>query len=296
MKKENSYLFSFLEYLKSEKNFSLNTINSYKRDIQQFFSYLEEKSLELESVSVKELRNYLAYLKEINSRSSIARKISSLRSFFKFLVKKHNFFSNPAKVLFSPKLEKKLPIFLDKTEIIELIESPDPNTPLGKRDRAILEVLYATGIRVSEIVNLNIWDIDLNSEEIKVVGKGAKERIVILGEKAREALKIYIREARPELLKGKEEEALFVNKSGTRLTVRSIQRMVDKYIKILGSRKKVTPHSIRHTFATHLLEGGADLRSVQELLGHSSLSTTQIYTHLTKERLKKIYDQTHPRA
>lgn len=294
--KDNFYLFSFLEELKSGKNFSLNTIFSYKRDIQQFLSYLAEKNINLKDISVKELRNYLSYLREINSRSSIARKISSLRSFFKFLVKKQIISSNPAKIVFMPKLEKKLPVFLDKIEITELIEAPDINTPLGKRDRAILEVFYATGMRISEIVSLNIWDIDLTSEEIKVLGKGGRERIVILGKKAQEALREYITTARKELLKDKEEEALFLNKSGTRLTVRSIQRMVNKYIKILGIRKKVTPHSLRHTFATHLLEGGADLRSVQELLGHSSLSTTQIYTHLTGERLKKIYEKAHPRA
>lgn len=290
------YLFSFLDYLKGEKNVSLNTIVSYNRDIKQFLHYLRGQNIDLKKVTVRELRNYLAYLKEMNSRSSIARKISSLRSFFKFLVKKHNFPSNPAVIIFSPKLDKKLPVFLDKDEIVELIETPDVNTPLGKRDRAILEILYATGMRVSEIVSLNIWDIDLNSEEIKVLGKGSKERIVVFGRKAQEALKEYIMQGRNELLKEKEEETLLINRFGTKLTVRSVQRMVNKYVKILGNRKKITPHSLRHTFATHLLEGGADLRSVQELLGHSSLSTTQLYTHITKERLKKVYEQAHPRA
>lgn len=289
------YLQLFLDYLKYQKNSSEHTISAYSHDIIEFQNFCDEKNIDITRVEYLTLRNYLGYLHKKISKRSIARKLASLRSFYKFLVKYGYCKENPANLISTPKQDKKLPSFLDTNAICELLNIPDENTPLGIRDKAILELLYATGMRVSEIVSLNIFDIDHNSDEIKIMGKGKKERIVLMGKFAQDAIKKYILTGYPKLQK-KPGGALFLNKNGERLSARSIQRIVEKYIKILGEKKNITPHSLRHSFATHLLERGADLRTVQELLGHSSLSTTQIYTHLTKERLKQVYDKYHPRA
>lgn len=288
------YLQIFLDYLKYQKNVSEHTLSAYSKDLVDFLNFLEEKKCDILEVNYPLLRNYLGHLREGLSKKSVARKLASLRTFYKFLVREGKIKENPALLVSSPRLNKKLPSFLDLPQIEELLQLPE-HTPAGTRDKAILELLYATGMRVSEIVFLNIWEVDLNSDEIKILGKGKKERIVLMGKYSQDALREYLFSSRPHLQKNN-EKALFLNKYGGRLTSRGVQRIVEKYIKILGERKNITPHSLRHSFATHLLERGADLRSVQELLGHASLSTTQIYTHLTKERLKEIHKKYHPRG
>lgn len=288
------YLQIFLDYLKYQKDVSEHTLSAYSKDLVDFLNFLEEKKCGILEVNYLLLRNYLGHLREKLSKKSVARKLASLRTFYKFLVREGKIKENPALLVSSPRLDKKLPSFLDLPQIEELLRLPEP-TPSGTRDKAILELLYATGMRVSEIVSLNIWEVDLNSDEIKILGKGKKERIVLMGKYSQVAIREYLFSSRPHFQKNN-EKALFLNKYGGRLTSRGVQRIVEKYIKILGEKKNITPHSLRHSFATHLLERGADLRSVQELLGHASLSTTQIYTHLTKERLKEIHKKYHPRG
>lgn len=288
------YLQVFLDYLKYQKNVSEHTLSAYSKDLVDFLNFLEEKKCDVLEVNYPLLRNYLGILRERLSKKSVVRKLASLRTFYKFLVQKGEMKENPALLVSSPRVDKKLPSFLDIPQIEELLQLPD-NTPTGIRDRAILELLYATGIRVSEIVSLNIWEVDLTSDEIKILGKGKRERIVLVGKYSQDALREYLLSSRPYFQRNN-EDALFLNKYGGRLTSRGVQRIVEKYTKILGEKKKITPHSLRHSFATHLLEKGADLRSVQELLGHKSLSTTQIYTHLTKERLREIHKKYHPRG
>jgi integrase/recombinase XerC len=224
----------------------------------------------------------------------MARRLSAFRSFFKFLYREGYIKINPTSAIATPKLEKKLPVFLGQERVEALISAPDDKTLMGSRDRAILETLYSTGIRVSELAGLSVDDIDFISGVIKVFGKGRKERIVPIGDVAMKALRNYL--DKRTLSRSKKSDAVFLNKSSRRLTGRSVRRIVDKYIKMCSIQEKVSCHSLRHSFATHLLDRGADLRSVQELLGHKNLSTTQIYTHVTTERMKSIYDKAHPRA
>lgn len=291
----------FLTYLRVERNASENTLSAYKNDLQQFHAYVQDnfKGLQANAVTVFHLRSFLAFLQKRKlSKTSMSRKLAALRAYFKFLEQRGSIKHNPARALFHPRLDKRLPSFLDRREMEDFLNLPQ-NDASGQRDKSILELLYATGMRISELVSLSVYDVMDNDNEIRVVGKGDKERVVMYGNHARDALDVYLKEGREKIIKGKngkEPEALFVNRSGGKLTARSIQRMVKKYLRLYGQKKKVTPHTLRHTFATHLLEGGADLRTVQELLGHSSLSTTQIYTHITQERLKAVYDKTHPRA
>jgi len=246
------------------------------------------------------MRKYIVYLKKCDySTRSICRKISTIRSFFKFISREGIVKINPTVNLLTPKIDKKLPCFLYLQEINKLIETPPGNTILGIRDRAILELLYGTGMRVGELVNLNVHDIDLYEKTVRVFGKGSKERILPLGNPSIRAIQEYIT-SRNLFIKNVsiikiDLNAFLLNRFGGRLSARSIRRIIIKYMKIAGLNKKVSPHVLRHSFATHLLGGGADLRSVQELLGHESLSTTQIYTHITKERLKIIYKKSHPR-
>jgi len=298
------YINIFKYFLKNEKNYSNNTINSYENDLIQFYHYLRiifSKNLKIEGITYYVLRKYIVYLKENKySRRSISRKISSVRSFFKYLFKERIIDSNPTINLVTPKIDKKLPYFLYIQEINKLIEAPPKDKLQGIRDKVILEILYGTGIRVSELVGLNINDIDLIEKTIRVFGKGSKERILPLSNPCINAIynyldvrKIYNKKSGFKL---KNDKALLLNRFGGRLTARSIRRVINKYMKITGLNKKISPHVLRHSFATHLLSGGADLRSVQELLGHESLSTTQIYTHITKERLKEIYKKSHPRS
>ncbi len=286
------YVDKFIDYLKIEKNASGHTILNYSSDLVNFDEFLgDTKAEEVDHLS---LRKFLAYLRaEKLSKRTIARKLAAIRSFFKFLYREGYIKSNPALSVFTPKLDKKLPQFLDESSVAKLIESPDTKDVLGLRDRAMLEVLYSSGIRVSELVGLNIENVDFISGVLKVMGKGRKERLAPIGDKASDALKSYV-DKRPHETKGK--TAVFLNKGGRRLRDRSVRRVINKYIRITSIQQKVSPHTLRHTFATHLLDRGADLRSVQELLGHMNLSTTQIYTHITPERLKTAYDKAHPRA
>jgi tyrosine recombinase XerC len=294
----------YIAFLKNEKNYSTNTIISYKNDLLQLLNYLEDfkiiKGHNIQSIDRSVMRKYIVYLKKRDySTRSICRKISTIRSFFKFILREGIIKINPTINLFTPKIDIKLPLFLYLQEINKLIETPPGNTIFGMRDRAILELLYGTGMRVGELVNLNVQDIELDEKTVRVFGKGSKERILPLGNPSIKAIQEYITSRNLfikniPILKG-DPNVFLLNRFGGRLSARSIRRIIIKYMKMAGLNKKVSPHVLRHSFATHLLGGGADLRSVQELLGHESLSTTQIYTHITKERLKIIYKKSHPR-
>jgi len=293
------YLDSFILSLSEEKNYSAHTVKNYSIDLKCLLGFLRERGslfLSPSRVTHEVARKYLIYLEKRGyGRRSLARKIASCRSFFRYLVRVGAAKMNPFKILSTPKLKKRLPNFLYREEIERLLSACEQSSDIGIRDRAILELLYATGIRVSELIKLNVRDVDMAGGEVRVFGKGKKERIVLLGSHAVRALKEYNESARPRINK-RGVKALFVSRQGTAVTERSIQRMISRASRKARIGRPVTPHTIRHTFATHLLSGGADLRTVQELLGHSSLSTTQMYTHITKERLKSIYDSFHPRA
>lgn len=292
----------FSNFLDIEKNSSMHTLKNYSNDLEDFFVFVINdypKGVSFSELTPLYIRSYLAFLNEKQyARRTIARKISTLRSFCRYLLREGKITKNPFVKIKTPKLNKKLPVFLDNVEIDELLSLPE-NDLLGRRDLALLEVLYGTGCRVSELVALSVVDIDFSNRYVLLLGKGNKERIVPIGNKAIEALSSYITHTRSILLtryKVKDHGKLFINNRGGQLTDRSVRRVLDKYINLIATNKKISPHSIRHTFATHLLNNGADLRSVQEMLGHSSLSTTQIYTHVTTERMGKIYKKTHPRA
>ena len=290
----------FYTYLEVEKNSSELTIANYRRDINHFISFIDQRysvGCQWRQIGQLDIRAYLAVLNEKKyARRTIARHISALRSFYKFLLRENLVDYSPLAKVRSPKLDKPLPVFLDELEISELLQLPD-EMPLGRRDAAALELLYATGCRVSELVGLTLERIDLANRFVLLLGKGNKERIVPLGNTCCRVLKAYYVYRREIMFKHNEEhEYVFVNSRGGILTDRSVRRILDKYISQLAIRKNVSPHTIRHTFATHLLEHGADLRSVQELLGHANLSTTQIYTHVTTERIASVYRKNHPRA
>ena len=288
-RKMQRYIEKFIRYLDIEKNYSKHTILNYKLDLEGFSKFLGET--EIEKVDYLVLRKYLAVLKEKNlTNRTVNRHLSSLRSFFKFLTREGLLKTNPILSLSSPKQEKHLPQFLTEDEVTKLIEVALPKDERGLRDRAILETFYSTGIRISELVGLSNQDIDFIGGIVKVMGKGKKERIVPIGERAIAAIRDYLEKRK------KQADALFLNKSGKRITTRGVRNIVGKYLRLAGIRQGISPHTLRHSFATHLLNRGADLRSVQELLGHVNLSTTQIYTHLTTERLKSVYDKAHPRA
>ena len=303
------YIRKFMTYLEIERNFSPRTLISYRGDLRQFTSFLSRGSQghprrrsTPDAIDYLTIREFLAYLQESGiSRRTAARKLATLRSFFRFLCREGYSTSDPTVGLRTPRLEKRLPQFLDLNQVTRLMEAPLGKGVLGLRDRAILETLYSTGMRVSELVSLNASQIDFIGGNLKVRGKGRKERLIPIGKKALEALGRYLDE-RPELfLKGKkdidrDEKALFLNNWGGRLAARSVIQMVKKSVKKVSSQLNVSPHTLRHTFATHLLNAGADLRAVQELLGHVNLSTTQIYTQVTTQRLKTVYNKAHPRA
>jgi tyrosine recombinase XerC len=286
------YIEKFIRYLEIEKNYSSHTVLNYKLDLEDFRKFIGE--MDIARIEYLTLRKYLAVLKEKNlGNRSVGRHLSSLRSFFKFLTREGLIKANPILILSSPKLDKHLPQFMTEDETAKLIESAFPKDnkdERGRRDRAILETFYSCGIRISELVGLNQQDIDFIGGIIKVFGKGKKERIVPIGEAALSSIRKYLD------LRSRQSEAVFLNKNGRRITTRGVRDIVDKYIRLAGIRQGVSPHTLRHSFATHLLNRGADLRTVQELLGHANLSTTQIYTHLTTERLKSVYDKAHPHA
>ncbi|MDD5292332.1 MAG: tyrosine recombinase XerC [Candidatus Omnitrophica bacterium] len=285
----------FLRYLEIERNASSHTVLNYKIDLVEFKKFLQDKPIE--GVDYLSLRKYLAHIKERNlGNRTISRKLSCLRSFYKFLFREGLIKNNPVLMLSSPKQDKMLPHFLTEEEMAKLIEAPVTDTLLGLRDCAIFEALYSTGMRVSELVSLNINSIDSISSTVKVLGKGKKERLLPIGERALEAVNKYLSERNLQRNKKKEAAALFLNKNNSRLSDRGVRKIVHKYILKFSLKSGVSPHTFRHSFATHLLNRGADLRSVQELLGHANLSTTQIYTHLTTDKLKAVYNKAHPRA
>lgn len=323
----------FLNYLSFERHFSPHTAKCYSADLKQFCEYLGSQASrdtngtgtapadysggyatetptgaavatstdlkqKLVGMDAEQIRRYLAYLGKMDySKSTVARKLATLRSFYKFCLRRSYVEANPLASIRTPKQEKRLPKFLDIEQINTLLQTPDDGTLLGARDRAMLEVLYSTGIRVSELVDLNIGDVDSLGQSLRVRGKGRKERVAPIGPTALAAINRYmeLRKADPRSANFN-QEALFVNKHGQRLSTRSVRRKLDKYLSQAGLDPTISPHTLRHTFATHMLDNGADLRSVQELLGHQSISTTQVYTHVTTRRLKAAYDEAHPRA
>lgn len=291
-----------------ERNVSPHTLRNYMSDLQQFHDFLapadetgNRRHIDIQQVDNITIREYLATLYEKKKKkTSIARKLATLRTFFKFLCREEVLKLNPARLVTSPRLDKKLPVTLSVDDVIRFIESPDTDTPLGRRDRAILELLYGTGVRVSELCGLNVDDIDFKNQSIRVRGKGRKERIVPYGGKAQEAMEAYLG-VRGQFLSeadedSREPQVMFLNYQGTRISTRSVGRLIDKYVAIVADMRNISPHALRHSFATHLLNAGADLRSIQELLGHARLSTTQKYTHVSHERMVEVYDKSHPKA
>lgn len=288
------YLEEYLKYLKYEKRYSSDTVDSYEEDLVEFFSFLDKEDINVLNLTYDDIRFYLMELDEKkNKASTISRKLSSLRGFYKFLINKEYINNNPFALIKSPKKEKKLPRFFYYNELEEMFNSIDITTSLGQRNRLILEVLYASGIRVSELVNIKVSDI--NDETIKVLGKGNKERIARIGDYAKEILDLFLEDGYLELNKYN-SDYLFLNNNGKKLTTRGVRYILDEVIKNTTINKKISPHMLRHSFATHLLNEGCDILSVQELLGHESLTATAIYTHVTTDRLKDVYFKCHPRA
>jgi len=289
---------AFLTYMLAERNYSPLTIDLYRREITAFGEYIKKEGCRSwGEVDRNLVRRYLNWLSiQGYAKGSIARRMAEVRSFYRFLQHQGYIAENPLASMSSPKTDKRLPEFLSVEETVALLTVPDVTTPQGLRDRAILELLYASGMRVSEIVGLNLGDVDLKRGEARVMGKGAKERIVLLGQPALQALKAYLQEARGKLLGQKASNALFLNRFGERFSVRGVQRLLDQAARAAGITRQITPHTLRHTFATHMLDGGADLRVVQELLGHANLSTTQRYTHVTQSQARRVYLSTHPLA
>lgn len=296
-----SYLKDFLVYLEVEKNFSKHTVRAYNSDILSFLIWLD--NTQVEDTNHEKLKEYLIFIQKFNySKTTLSRKIAAIRTFYRFLYRERIIDSNPANSVHSPKRNKSLPKFLSNTEIEQILNNIKITTPAGYRNRTILELLYATGMRVSELSNLNFGNLNLEENEITVLGKGSKERIVLISSRAKEFLEKYIANVRQMIpeekcdLSENENSPVFINKTGYRLQTQSIRTALNDIVKKIELPKKVTPHIFRHSFATKLLENGADLRVVQELLGHASISNTQIYTHVSTERLKSVYDSTHPRA
>ena len=308
----SSWIEKFLEYLRYQRNASAHTVRNYASDLEQFYSFLTttpegspRPAPDLDQIDNITVREFLGALyQKFNKKSSVARKLATLRSFMKFLSAQGAIRANPARIVSSPKLESRLPDFMTIDAVTKLVEAPDTDADLGKRDRAILELLYGAGLRVGELVGLDLGDISLSEGLVRVVGKGRKERIVPFGRRAAETIEAYLH-ARANLMHaGKprakvdaaSSEAVFLSFRGTRLTSRSVGNLVDRYVGHLSQKLKVHPHTLRHTFATHMLGAGADLRAIQELLGHESLSTTQKYTHVSVEQLVRVYQSCHPRA
>jgi integrase/recombinase XerC len=335
MSDQASLVQQFINYLRAERHFSPHTAKCYAADLQQFCGYLcvlcpryqpagaaprsngnngqglelaklappaevsgDEVNRRLLAVETDDVRAFMSLLRDHNyCKSTVARKLATLRSFYKFLVRREYLKSNPVAPIRTPKQEKRLPKYLEVEQIEKLLSNPDTSTLLGARDRAMLETLYSTGMRVSELIALNISDVDLNASVVRISGKGKKRRVVPLGPGAVQTIVHFLdlrrNDPRASMF---DPEALFINKHGKRLSTRSVRRKLDKYLLEAGLDLSVSPHTLRHSFATHMLQRGADLRSVQEMLGHQSLSTTQIYTHLTGQNVKEAYDKSHPRA
>jgi integrase/recombinase XerC len=296
------HLREFLDYLRLNRNASDHTVEAYEGDLSQFLGFtsarLEKPRAELEpsDMDLASIRAFMAELyKQGQSRASVARKLSALRTFVRFLKREGWIESDPAALAVSPKREVKIPAHLSVDEMTRLLDTPDTSDPLGRRDRAILELFYASGLRLSELVGLDLEDVNLSGRIVRVMGKGSKERLVPFNDATRTALKDWLQD-RAQLSAGKKVDAVFVNFRGTRLTGRSVQRLVSKYVAACSTRFGISPHALRHSFATHLLQRGADLRAIQELLGHVQLSTTQRYTHVNAAQLLEVYRKAHPRA
>lgn len=286
----------FIKYLQNEKRYPKTTIESYKRDLDNFYSFSYSKKIDYKNINKEQIRKYLKYLDELHySKSTISRMLSALRHFYDHLIIKNKIKVNQFKLICNPKKEKKLPNFLQSNEYQQIISVIDTKSDLGMRNLLIIELLYATGLRVSELTNLKLNDIDKYKKEIRILGKGNKERIVYFGDYAKQYLENYLQISRNNLLKRRKSEYLLINNNGEQLSTRGVQKIIEKIVKEAALKHKISPHVLRHTFATDLLNNGADLKSVQELLGHSSLSTTQIYTHITNERLRSVYLKTFPR-
>ena len=285
----------FLKYIDVERNYSDNTIINYKKDLEEYETYLKENNKNIKDTDYKFIRSYLTYMFDKKyEKKTVSRHISTLRSYYKYLYEEKKIKKNPMELISNPKLDKKLPNFLYYDELEILLNIPDKSTTLGLRDALILELLYSTGIRVSELINIKMKDINRSNKKILIMGKGSKERYVLYGDVLSNLLDIYIYESRSKL--NKNSEYLILNKNGNGITDRGIRLIISKILKQGSLDFHVSPHTLRHTFATHMLENGADLKSVQELLGHENLSTTQVYTHVTNERLRNVYLNTHPRA
>ena len=294
-----TYLKYFLDYLRVERGFAANTVLAYEGDLRQFFAYLTHELGIASPLLVEEhvLSSYLSFLRGKGfAPASLARKAASLKAFYRFLIEENILGENPTRFLHSPQQDKLLPDVLSEGEVEALLKQPRGVSPRALRDRAMLETLYATGLRASELVGLNRRDLDLNLAYVRCLGKGGKERIVPLGGKAIEAVVSYLRSGRPQLMGTTMTEAFFVNVRGRRITRQALWQILKKYAQGAGIKKNISPHTLRHSFATHLLDNGADLRIVQELLGHVSIATTQIYTHISNQRLHQVYEKYHPRA
>ncbi len=294
---DNKELVKYLDYLKYQKNYSDYTISSYKNDVLEYLNYLNSEALDFKKVEYSDIRFYLMFLKDTkkDNNSSIDRKLSSLRGFYKFLANEGYVKSNVFSLVNGPKKSKKLPRYFEYNELEELFKVPDTRTALGQRDLLILEMLYATGVRVGELVSIKVKDIDFSSRHILILGKGNKERLVNFGEYCEDSLNEYLSDGRI-ILNTKNSDYLFLNNNGGELTERGVRFILDKLIKQTGINKNISPHMIRHSFATHLLNEGCDLLTVQKLLGHESIKATQIYTHVTTDRLKEVYYHSFPRA
>lgn len=290
---------AFLRHLQVEKRYSPRTLGEYEGDLRQYVAWLEEKKIELLRVETVQLRGFLARMHGELEPSSIARKLSAIRSLYKYLQNRGLVQANPGTLVATPKQKKALPKVVPIDEVTALLDTPKADSVLGLRDRAILETLYGGGLRVAELCGLDLGSLDSRNGMVRVLGKGSKERVIPLGRKAREAIERWL-SVRPRLFEksrpGQDPHALFVNYRGGRLTARWVARAIDRYVAVCALQRKVHPHALRHSFATHLLDNGADLRGIQELLGHASISTTQRYTHVSVEQLMAVYDKAHPRA
>lgn len=288
---------NFIYFLEVERGVSRNTVQSYTRDLEKFSEYAKKIRKDLPNITREDITSFLMYLKDVElSPSSIARNLAALKTFWKFLVSEQITRENVASVVETPKTWKKIPDVLNREEVLKLLETPPNKGWMGIRDRAILELMYASGLRVSEVVELKKVSVNLESGFVKCTGKGGKERIVPLGKAAGKALSRYLNVVRDKLSKKTADDHLFLSKLGRKISRQSLWKMIQKYTQKAGIKKHITPHTLRHSFATHLLEGGAELRGVQEMLGHADISTTQVYTHINKEKLKQVHEEFHPRG
>ena len=286
----------FIKYLSNEKRYPETTITSYQKDLDNYYGFIKAKNINYKTINKDEIRSYLKYLDELKySKTTISRILSTLRHFYQYLMINNVVSVNMFKLIKNPKKDKKLPNFLQSDELQKIFDSIDIETPLGIRNRLIVELLYASGLRVSELASLTIDNINIHTKEIRVLGKGSKERIVFFGDYAKKYLELYLEQSRPILQDKNKTKVLLLNNNGDPLSTRGIQMIIDNVVRDASLKHNISPHVLRHTFATDLLNNGADLKSVQELLGHSSLSTTQIYTHITNERLRSVYLKTFPR-